>query len=57
MFVTLEVARTPTTLVGGSIGRAGVVEVLVGASVGGGVALVVVALPVAVVGIDDVVVY
>ena len=42
---------------GGSTGRAEVVEVLVGASVGGGVALVVVPLPVAVVEVDDVVVY
>ena len=50
-------ARTPTTLVGGSTGGAGVVEVLDGASVDGGVALVVVPLPVAVVEVDDVVVY
>ena len=41
----------------GSAGGAGVDEVLDGASVGGGVAIVVVALPVAVVEVDDVVVY
>ena len=49
MFITLEVAQTPTTLLGGSAGEAGVVEVLDGASVGGGVAIEVVSLPVAVV--------
>ena len=50
-------ARTPTTLLGGSAGGAGVVEDLVGASVGDGVALVVVSLLGAVVEVDDVVVY
>ena len=46
--------RTLTTLVRGF---AGVVDILDGASVGGGVAIVVVSLLVAVVELDDVVVY
>ena len=44
-------------MLGGSAGGAGVVDILDGASVGGGVTIAVVALPVAVVEVDDVVVY
>ena len=49
--------RTLTTLLGGSADRAGVVDILDGASVGGGVAIVVVSLLGAVVKVDDVMVY
>ena len=49
--------RTLTTLLGGSAGGAGVVDILDGASVGVGVTIVVVLLPGAVVEVDDVVVY
>ena len=52
--------RTLTTLLGGSAGGAGVVDILDGASVGGSVVpLVVLLVPllVAVVEVDDVVVY
>ena len=49
--------RTLTTLLRGFAGEAGVVDILDGASVGSGVAIVVVSLLVAVVELDDVVVY
>ena len=49
--------RTLTTLLGGSAGGAEVVDILDGASLVGGVAIVVVVLLGAVVEVDDVVVY
>ena len=49
--------RTLTTLLGGFAGEAVMVDILDGASVGGGVAIVAVSLLVAVVEADDVVVY